>query len=163
VKIEESCQLFDKVRMVAWLGQPHQTKKIKANYEELVKDCQQNKTPGTLNYGIVHPNKDDLKVSPEDQSIYRSVVGLLLYLTKNSRPDIANIVWELSMCMDGGTPSAFKEMKCLVKFVMDTDGYGLNVLPTILRTKKWKMRVYANSDWAGYKDNWHSVSRYTIS
>jgi Reverse transcriptase (RNA-dependent DNA polymerase) len=36
-----SCEiLFDKARLVAWLGQPHQTKKIKANYEELVKDCQ---------------------------------------------------------------------------------------------------------------------------
>jgi hypothetical protein len=36
-----SCEiLFDKARTVAWLGQPHQTKKIKSNYEELVKDCQ---------------------------------------------------------------------------------------------------------------------------
>jgi hypothetical protein len=36
-----SCEiLFDKARMVAWLGQPLQRKKIKANYEELVKDCQ---------------------------------------------------------------------------------------------------------------------------
>jgi hypothetical protein len=79
-----SCEiLFDKARMVAWLGQPHQTKKIKTNYEELVKDCQRYKTPGTPNYGIVRPNKDDPKVSPEDQSIYRSVVGSLLYLTKH--------------------------------------------------------------------------------
>jgi hypothetical protein len=40
-----SCEiLFDKARTVAWLGQPHQTKKIKANYEEL-----DYKTPGTPN------------------------------------------------------------------------------------------------------------------
>jgi hypothetical protein len=96
----------------------------------------------------VHPKKNDLKVSPEDQSIYRSVVGSLLYLMKHARPDIAKAVQELSKCMDGTTPSAFKEMKCLAKFVMDTDNYGLKVLPTIFRTKKWKMTVYTDSDWA---------------
>jgi hypothetical protein len=91
--------LFDKARTVAWLGQPHQTKKIRSNYEELVKDCQRYKTPGTPNFGIVLPKKDDPKVSPEDQSIYRSVVGSILYLTKHSRPDIANAVRELSKCI----------------------------------------------------------------
>jgi hypothetical protein len=35
-----------------------------------VKDCQQYKTPGTPNFGIMHPKKDDPKVSPEDKSIY---------------------------------------------------------------------------------------------
>jgi hypothetical protein len=104
-----SCEiLFDKARTAAWLGQPHQTKKIKAKYEELMKDCQQYKTPGTPNFGIMHPKKDDPKVSPEDQSIYRSVVGSLLYLTKHSRPDIANAVRGLWKCMDGASPSEFK-------------------------------------------------------
>jgi hypothetical protein len=64
--------------------------------------------------------------------------------------------------MDGATPAAFKEMKSLAKFVMDTDNYGLKVLPTISRTKKWNMTVYTDSDWAGDKDNPHSVSGYAI-
>jgi hypothetical protein len=34
---------------------------------------------------------------------YRSRVGMLLYLTKYSRPDICNIVQELSKCMDSAT------------------------------------------------------------
>jgi hypothetical protein len=45
---------------------------------------------------------------------------------------------------------------------MDTDDYGLKVLPTISRMKKWKMTVYTDSDWAGDKDNRHSVSGYAI-
>jgi hypothetical protein len=76
---------------------------------------------------------------------------------KHSRPDIANAVRKLSKCMDGATPSAFKEMKRLAKFVMDTDDYGLKVLSTISRVKKWKMTVYTDSDWAGDKDNQHSI------
>jgi hypothetical protein len=119
-------------------------------------------TPGTPNFGIMHPKKDDQKISPEDKSIYRSVVGSSLYLTKHSRPDIANAVREVSKCMDGASPSAFKEMKWLAKFVMDTEDYGLKVLPTILRAKKWKMTVYTDSDWVGDKDNQHSVSGYMI-
>jgi hypothetical protein len=70
---------------------------------------------------------------------------------KHSRPDIANAARELSKCMDGASPSAFKEMKRLAKFVMDTDDYGLKVLPTISRAKKWKMTVYTYSDWTGAK------------
>jgi hypothetical protein len=110
----------------------------------------------------MHPKKDDPKISPEDQSIYRSVVGSLLYLMKHSRPNIANAVRELLKCMDGATPSAFNEMKRLAKFVMDTDNYVLKVLTTISRAKKWKMTVYTDSDWAGDKDNRHSASGYTI-
>jgi hypothetical protein len=64
--------------------------------------------------------------------------------------------------MDGATPSAFKEMKHLAKFVMDTDDCGLKVLPTISRAKKWKMTVCTDSDWAGDKDNQHNVSGYAF-
>jgi hypothetical protein len=52
------------------------------------------------------------------------VVGLFSYLTKHSRPNIANAVWELLKFMGGATPSALKEMKHLAKFVKDTDDYG---------------------------------------
>jgi hypothetical protein len=45
---------------------------------------------------------------------------------------------------------------------MDTNDYGLKVLPTISRVKKWKMMVYTDSDWAGDKENRHSVSGYTV-
>jgi hypothetical protein len=90
------------------------------------------------------------------------VVGSLLYLTEHSRPNIANTGRELSECIAGASPSAFKEMKRVEKFVMDTDDYGLKVLPTISRAKKWKMTVYTDSDWAGDKDNRHSASGYAI-
>ena len=37
-------------------------------------------------------------------------VGTLLYLTKHSRPDIANAVHELSKSMDGASMLQFREM-----------------------------------------------------
>jgi hypothetical protein len=57
------------------------------------------------------------------------VVGSLLHLVKHSRPDIANKVQELAKCLDGASPAAFKEMKRLVKFVIDTKLYGLKMNP----------------------------------
>ena len=55
---------------------------------------------------------------------------MLLYLVKHSRPDIANPVRELSKVLDGATEEAFKEMMCLIKYVLDTKGWGLKIEPT---------------------------------
>jgi len=52
------------------------------------------------------------------QSKYMSGVGMLLYLVKYSRPYIANKVRDLSKCMDGATPAAYKNILRLVKFVL---------------------------------------------
>jgi hypothetical protein len=77
----------------------------------------------------------------------------LLDLTKYSRPDISNAVRELSNSMDGATPLAFKEMKRSVKFIIDTNEYGLKIAPSIPKTKKWNLIAYTYSDWAGDNDN----------
>jgi Reverse transcriptase (RNA-dependent DNA polymerase) len=159
-----SCEiLFDRDEGCAWLGQPHQVKKIASTYKDLIEGCQSYKTPGTPNQGIVPPGKDDLKISNDEQSIYRSVVGSLLHLVKHSRPDIANSVRELATCMDGANQAAYKEMKRLLKFVIDTRSYGLKMHPFKDRTKqKWVLTAYSDSDWAGDKSSRKSVSGYSV-
>ena len=115
LKVEEelsdylSCEIrFNKDRTKAWLGQPHLIKNLEAKFGEMVSGLTTYKTPGTPNQGIVQPTEEQHKISPEDQSIYRSGVGMLLYLVKHSRPDIANVVRELSKCNDGATQGAFQ-------------------------------------------------------
>ena len=49
-------------------------------------------------------------MNTEDHELYRSGVGILLYLTKHSRPDISNPVRELSKTMDAPAPAHLKEM-----------------------------------------------------
>ena len=44
---------------------------------------------------------------------------MLLYLTKYSRPDISNVVRELSKCMDGATIGTYLELLRVIKFVFD--------------------------------------------
>ena len=66
-------------------------------------------TPGTP--GVIGGKVDDIsKVDEKTQSMYRSGVGTLLYLTKHSRPDITNPVRELSKSMDGASMAQVTEM-----------------------------------------------------
>ena len=66
-------------------------------------------------------------ITKEEQKLYRSGTGKLLYLVKHSRPDIANAVRELSKVLDATTPTAFKEMKRIIKSVLDTKELGLKI------------------------------------
>ena len=64
-----------------------------------------------------------------DHAIYRTGVGMLLYLTKYSRPDIANAVSALTRHVQKPSGAAFKELKRAVKFVLDTREFGLKFVP----------------------------------
>jgi hypothetical protein len=67
----------------------------------------------------MQPNGED-KTTIANQSQYRSSFGMLLYLIKHSRPDLVNIVRELSKCMDGASIAAYKKMIRVIRFALDT-------------------------------------------
>ena len=170
LKIEEdtsdylSCEiLYDKDLTKCWIGQPHLCKKIEQTFGDLVKGLPKYRTPGTPGVQITKPLDPKVIVSPEDQSLYRSGVGMLLYLVKYSRPDIANPVRELSKGMKEATPSAMKELKRVLKFVIDTKDYGLKLEPKMgEKLTEWELLLYTDSDWAGDKDTRKSVTGYGL-
>jgi hypothetical protein len=159
-----SCEIkMDSGMNKAWLGQPHMVKKIEKTFGSMVKRMPKYKTPGTPGQGLVRPKDGDAKVSLEDQSVYRSGTGMLLYCTKHSRPDISNAVRELTKLLDGATPVAFKEMLRVTKFVLDTSTLGLRIEPKCPHGElTWDLVVYSDSDWAGDKDNRRSVSGFVM-
>ena len=84
--------------------------------------------------------------------MYQSGIGMLLYLVKYSRPDIANPVRELSNVLAGSTTISFKEMLHITKYVLDTKDMGLNMEPTQfnkLEDEPWELVYYSNCDYAG--------------
>ena len=104
-------------RKKAWLGQPHLISNLEQNFGDMVKNRRTYKTPGTPSLSLVR-EKDELQcVSAEKQTLYRLGVGMLLYLVKYSRPDIANCVRELSKVLDGTTDCAFKRYGAMVAYV----------------------------------------------
>jgi hypothetical protein len=159
-----SCEIiFNKDKSCAWLGQPHLIKRMEKTFGDLVKGNQKYMTPGTPGYNLVRPQNDNEKISAKDQHTYRSGVGTLLQFVKHSRPDINNPVRELSKSMDSATEASFKEMKRIIKFVLDTRQFGLKLQPSLLsESKEWSITVYSDSDWAGDKDTRRSISGYII-
>ena len=158
-----SCEvLFSKDKKKAWLGQPHLIKNLHKSFFDDVKNMPAYRTPGTPNVGLRRSPESAPEVSKEDHAKYRSGVGMLLYLVKHSRPDIANAVRELTKLMDKPTLAAVKEMKRCIKFVLDTAEWGLRIFPTGLDDDHWTMTIYTDSDWAGDKDSRLSVSGFIL-
>jgi hypothetical protein len=105
-------------------------KKIGKTFGEEVSKLSNYKTPGTPGQGLIRAMSENDIVESDKQSRYRTGVGMLLYLIKHSRPDICNAVRELTKCLNGVTPAAYKEMLRLIKYVLDTKDRGLKVEPT---------------------------------
>lgn len=158
-----SCEIkFSKDKTKAWIGQPHMVKKIQKVFGEEVKSNQKYKTPGTPGHGLIRPKADEDKIPKEKHSRYRTGVGMLLYLTKQSRPELGNPVRELSKCLDGATEVAYKEMLRIIKHVLDTPGRGLKIEPTCFRKGLWKLILFTDSDWSGDKDDRKSISGFMM-
>ena len=112
-------------------------------------------TPGTP--GFIGGKVDDIsKVDEKIQSIYRSGVGTLLYLTKHSRPDITNTVRELSKRIHGASMAHVTEMYRVINFVGEMKTLGLRMV-TIFKDGIWKLEALSDSDFPNDKDTRYSV------
>jgi hypothetical protein len=65
--------------MKIWIGQPHMIKKIENASIEMVKRNQKYKMPGTPHHHIVYLTKETGKLTDEEQKLYQTGVGMLLY------------------------------------------------------------------------------------
>ena len=159
-----SCMIkISKDRKKAWIGQPHMVKKIRKEFGQEVAKLQRYRTPGTPGQGLVTAKSEEDKVPIEQHKRYRTGLGMLLYMIKHSRPDMANSVRELTKCVDGSTPAAYKEMLRNIKFLLDTEGKGLKIEALDLdELAEWVLILYSDSDWAGDKDTRKSVTGYML-
>jgi hypothetical protein len=127
-----SCQIVEsKNEAKLTMIQPHLLIQLTQKFGEEIKKMRKYLTPGTPRFKIQRSN-DDLEVINDDlQRKYRSGVGMLLYLTKYLRPDISNIVRELSKCMNAASWGSYQELLPVIKFINDTKSFGLKVMPKL--------------------------------
>ena len=88
--------LSNKAKDTMYIHQPKLIQHLKDEFGSLIESLKDFKTPATPRTRITRPEKDDILISPEMQTKFRSGVGMLLFLVKHSRFDIANSVRELS-------------------------------------------------------------------
>jgi len=157
-----SCKIhMNREKRLLFVKQPHLIKDLEIKFKEEVNNLSVYTTPGTPRFKVVKTNNFVEKIELEKQSRYRSGVGMLLYLIKYSRPDLANVVRELSKCIDEPNLAAYKEMLRTIKFVLDTKDYCLKMNP-IHDGETWDLVSYSDSDWAGDPENRVSVTGFII-
>ena len=150
-----------KDRKRAWLGQPSIVKNLELKFGEEVANKQVTLTPGTPGFVGAKMLAEEECIDVEQQGIYRSGVGTLLYLTKHSRPEITNPVRELSKSMDGACPAHMKEMYRVIRYVLSTKEYGLRMVPD--RTDAmWHLMALSDSDFATDRETRLSVYGYIV-
>ena len=114
---------------------------------------------GTPRFTFVKPKiGSDLKI--DQQKLYRSGVGMLLYLLKHSRSDLLNPIRELSKVMDLGGLVHMKELMRIVKYVIETKEKGLKMVPN--NNKMWELMALSDSDFAADKFKRVRVTGYVI-
>jgi Reverse transcriptase (RNA-dependent DNA polymerase) len=142
--------------------QPHLLTRLTQKFGEEIKGMRKYLTPGTPRFKILKSTNDIEVLDNEHQTKYRSGVGMLLYLTKYSRPDISNIVRELSKCMDSASWGSYQELLRVIKFVDDTKSFGLKVKPRLNDDLEWNLKTFCDSDWAGDPETRISVTGFVI-
>ena len=80
----------------------------------------------------------------ENQEIYQSAIGSLLYLANWTRPDIAAVVNILSRHVSKPTQKHWLEVKRVFRYLKGTLGKCLVIKPS----NELKLKVYVDSDWA---------------
>jgi hypothetical protein len=141
--------------------QPKIIKNLKLKFQHLITTSKKFNTPGAPRATVVRPGEDDPKLSAEQQTQYRSGVGMLLYLIKHSRPDLSNAVRELTKVMDGATEAHWKMMLRVIKYVIDTEYLCLKMSPENTN-KLFEIEGFSDSDFAGDKMTRKSVYGYII-
>ena len=140
------------------IHQPHILKKLEKKFVNHVKRIRKYETPSAPGSHLLRPKDNDLKLNNIEQAMYRSGIGMLLYLTKHTRPDIANAVREHSRMMDGATMEQYNSLLRIIKYVIDTKNHTLKL--KIDRNDKniFNIKGYSDSDYAGNKDDRKSIT-----
>ena len=164
VKVEEnlmdylSCKVErDDKNRILWISQPHLLERLEKSCGEQVKNMKKFTTPGAPGRQIFIAQEGDNDIlNDEEQTRYRSIVGMILFLVKHSRPDLANAVRELSKGMTQATKRSMKELMRTVKYIMETKKFKLKM--QIKDEMEWKVLGYSDADWGSDKQTRLSIN-----
>jgi Reverse transcriptase (RNA-dependent DNA polymerase) len=135
------CHLLpSKDTTIIWIHQSKLLKYLEDFYRTEIRTSKVYKIPAAPKTVFMRPQEGDATIPNFDQSKYRSGVGMLLFLVKHSRQDLANSVRELTKVLDGATLDYWKGMVRVINYVLGTRIYALKLKPTI--DLKYEKRLY---------------------
>jgi hypothetical protein len=131
-------------------------------------------TPFALGTTLV---KEGTPLSTEEHATYRSIVGGLLYLSVNTRPDIAFSVGTLARYMSAPTEQHMLAAKHVLRYLCGTIKHGLffpysassviegpiPLMPVSAANEAYDIELYTDADFANSPDTRKSVTGVFIS
>jgi Reverse transcriptase (RNA-dependent DNA polymerase) len=144
-----------------WIHQPKLLKHFEADFSKYF-TTQEFVTPAGPKTVITRLNEEENKISADEQTIYRSDVGMLLYLVKHSKPDISNSVRELLKVAFGATPGHWKILMRTIKYFLDATEMGLKLEPKLDKNNIFFLKGILDYEYSGDKDTQIIVYGYIV-
>ena len=110
-------------------------------------------TPAEVNLKLV---KDDGEHQLVDTKLYRSLVGSLLNIGKQTKPDILNVVNQLSRFFEKPNTTHWQAAKHVLRYLKST----INLRLTFAKNSSMKLVGNADADWSGDLDDRKSTTGY---
>ena len=107
---------------------------------------------------ILNPTTSDM----EDETLYRSILGSIMYPMLSTRPDLAFAVGKLSKFSSNPSSIHMKALKRLLRYISKTRDHSLHFGP-FDPTSKITPYMFSDADWAGDKDNRRSTGAYVCT
>jgi hypothetical protein len=92
----------------------------------------------------------------DDTTLYKSLVGSLIYASTFTRPDIAFAVGKAGQAFDKPTEGDWKRAKKVLRYLKHTQEYSL----VYRKSDDFKLIGYADADWGGDKRDRKSTSGF---
>ena len=132
----------------------HQSQFIKKILQKFgMENCRPRSTPCEINANKPCENEGS---EPADSTLYRSIVGSLIYLMTATRPDLCYVVTRLSQHMSSPTLDDFTRAKHVLRYLKNTADQGLVYKKS---SEPPKLTGHCDSDW-GSSDDRRSITGY---
>jgi hypothetical protein len=124
------CKIIEnKSKNTNYIHQPNLLNNLKEQFGAMVESLKDFETPAPPQTIIKRPDQGDRLLSPDKHTKFRSGVGMLLYLVKQSLFQNSNSVRELSKVEDGAAMARWKLLLKHINCVITTEYLALNLTP----------------------------------
>ena len=117
-------------------------------------DCKAVATPGEVNLKLVKSDDEEQKLV--DPKLYKSLVGSLLFIGKQTRSDILHIVKQLSRFLDKPNESHWKAAKHVLRYLKGT----IDLRLTFLKNSNFDIIGDSDADWSADLNDRKSTTGY---
>jgi Reverse transcriptase (RNA-dependent DNA polymerase) len=123
-------------------------------------DCKETDTPGYKSYTA--SEQGDQKLNEADTTLYRMIVGSLIYAAVLTRPDLQHSVNQAARHMQNPTQTNMVAAKRILRYMKGAADYALVYGEQKIENNKMKITAYCDADWGGNKEDRKSTTGYCV-